>query len=90
MKDRIEQLEYTVMELGTELYKAKSEMQQISKVQRATLASLKGLRNVLDSKGVIDKDDIEIEIELTRLIEKLDKLGEVAYENNGPLKRGFN
>jgi hypothetical protein len=71
MKDRIEQLEYTVMELGTELYKAKSEMQQISKVQRATLASLKGLRNVLDSKGVIDKDDIEIEIELTRLIEKL-------------------
>lgn len=78
------------MELGTELYKVKSEIQQISKVQKATLASLKGLRNALDSKGVIDKDDVDIEIELTRLIEKLDKLSEVGYENSGPLKRGFN
>jgi hypothetical protein len=90
MKDRIGQLEYTIMELGTEIYRLKSEMQQMSNIQSKSLKTLKGLQNMLDERGVIAMEDFDIETDLQQLLDKLDKLNEMEYENSKPLKRSFN
>ena len=90
MKDRVGQLEYTIMELGTELYRLKSEIQQMVNVQTKSLKTLKGLRDVLDERGVISKEDLDIEVDVHNLLDKLEKLGELEFENSKTTKRSFN
>ena len=57
MSDRVDQLEYTVMELGTEVFRLKSQISDISSVQEKTAKTLKNLKDILDEKGVISEDD---------------------------------
>jgi regulator of replication initiation timing len=59
MSNRIDQLEYTVMELGTEIFRLKSQISEMSSVQENMSKTLKNLKDVLDDKGVICEDDFD-------------------------------
>jgi len=59
MDKDLEKLEFTVMELGAEIFKLRQELTNINQVQENYVSMLTKLKNLLDDKGVICKDDIE-------------------------------
>ena len=59
MHKDLEKLEFTVMELGAEIFKLRQELTNINQVQENYVSMLSKLKNLLDDKGVICKDDIE-------------------------------
>ncbi len=64
MASRIEQLERTVLELGTEIFKLRSQITDLSKFHDQFLKTMKGLKIILDDKGLITTDDFETAIDL--------------------------
>ena len=59
MHKDLEKLEFTVMELGAEIFKLRQELTNINQVQENYVSMLSKLKNLLDEKGVICKEDIE-------------------------------
>ena len=59
MHKDLEKLEFTVMELGAEIFKLRQELTNINQVQENYVSMLSKLKNLLDDKGVICKEDIE-------------------------------
>lgn len=59
MENRMDQLEYTVMELGTEIFRLKSQLSDMSEFQDKVSRTLKSLRDLIDEKGMITEDDFD-------------------------------
>jgi len=64
MNSRLAQLENTVLELGTELYRIRSTMTGLTELQEQFIQTLKGLQEILDDKGLIAREDFEAAAEL--------------------------
>ncbi len=60
MAGKIDQLEYTVMELGTEVFRLKSKVSEISANQEQFIRTLQNLKNIIEEKGIITEDDFEM------------------------------
>lgn len=59
MNDKIDQLEYTVMELGTEIFRLKTQISEMTNVQESMSKTLTTLKDILDEKGVICEEDFD-------------------------------
>lgn len=59
MDNKIDQLEYTVMELGTEIFRLKSQISEMNSVQEGMTRTLKNLKDVLEEKGLISEEDFD-------------------------------
>jgi len=68
MSDRIDQLEYTVMELGAEMFRLKQELSHISSMKENILSVLKKLQLILDEKGIIDSEEFDIATSLQQFL----------------------
>lgn len=62
--DRINQLERTVLELGTELFKVKGEVISLKDYHTNFVDIVDGLKKILDEKGLINTEDFEAAVEL--------------------------
>jgi len=71
MADRVNLLEHTVMELGTEMYKLKAEVKSINDFSQKMIRALTGLKAILDEKGVISSEDFETAVELNDVMTRL-------------------
>ena len=58
-EDKLRQLERTILELGTEIFRIKSEMGSLRDFNDHFVEVMKGLKNILDEKGLITADDFE-------------------------------
>lgn len=67
-QDRLEQLERTVLELGTELYRLKNEIGSARSAHNHFLEVMKGLKMILDEKGLISLEDFENAVDLGNAI----------------------
>jgi len=61
---RVEQLERTILELGTEIFKLRSHISDISKFEDRFLKTMRGLKIILDDKGLITSEDFETALDL--------------------------
>lgn len=59
MSNRIDQLEYTVMELGSQVFRLKQELNSLNQNQSAVFEFIKNVRSVLEDKGLYDLLDFE-------------------------------
>ena len=80
-KARIEMLERTVLELGAELFQMKSTIGKTEQSHEQFLALVKGLKRLLDDKGLITVDDFEAAVELGAAIEQFSSQQEHAVHN---------
>lgn len=64
MDNRIEQLEYTVMELGTEIFRLKSQINEMTDRQSHLNGLVNTIRCLLDEKGIVEADDIDLNTDL--------------------------
>ena len=60
MDNRIEQLEYTVMELGTEIFRLKSQINEMTDRQTQLNCLVNTIRSLLDEKGIVEEEDIDL------------------------------
>lgn len=66
MDTRVDQLEYTVMELGTEVFRLKSEISNMTQIQKQMVKALQKFKAVIDDQGMISLEDFEkINLELS-------------------------
>jgi hypothetical protein len=59
MKDQIDLLEKTILDLGTEVYRLKHALVSMTLRQQAINKLIDGLRNMLDEKGLITNEEVE-------------------------------
>ncbi len=62
------QLEQTVLELGVELYRLKSDINRIQESNEQFLRMVKGLKAILDEKGIIEADDFEAAVDIASAV----------------------
>ena len=56
---KYQELELNILNLGTEIYLLKNQMNQMNQMQCHFVEILKGLKLLLDEKGILDSDDFE-------------------------------
>jgi len=62
MSNRVSQLEYTVLELGAEVYRLKHEVKKMTSTNEMISSAFNKLRNLLDDKLIIDSDEFDIQL----------------------------
>jgi hypothetical protein len=87
MKDRIELLERTILDLGAEVYKLKHALVGATLKQQAMNKLLEGLRGMLDEKGLITQEEIEEASIMSELVDQrtppVDNEPEKLYTKKG-------
>lgn len=68
--DKLELLERSVMELGSEVYGLRSTVTKGRRQVEEVLSVFHGLKQLLDEKGLITIEDFDAAIELGEVIEK--------------------
>lgn len=66
---RLEMLERTIMELGADIISLKGSMNKYRKNQDQMLQVFKGLKQILDEKGLVTMDDFDAAIEIGEVLE---------------------
>lgn len=85
---RIEMLERTVMELGTELFILKNAQTKHQGSHEQFISIVKGLKQLLDEKGLITVDDFDAAVELGEVIERFNAQLDGAQDMGKKTKAG--
>lgn len=59
---KVQQLENSLMELGTEMFRLKHQLADLQVAQSQMVKTMTGLKNILDEKGLITIDDFELAV----------------------------
>ena len=62
--DRLGQLEHSLLELGTEMFRLKHQVADLGDFRDRLLGTLNGLKRILDEKWVVSNDDFDAAVEL--------------------------
>ena len=68
MSAKVEHLERTILELGSELFRLKHRMDEIDKTNESYNQIFTSLKKLLDEKGIISADDFEDVIALDKIL----------------------
>ena len=80
MSDRINRLESTVLELGTELFRLRNELEQMNDFRDQFVGVMKGLKHMLDEKGLITLEDFDAAIDFGEIFEQFHSSQEGTLE----------
>ena len=78
--NKLEVLERTVLELGAELFRLKTELTDVKNFHNHFVSTLKGLKELFDEKGMIHSEDFEAAIELGNALAIEKAQGDPAFE----------
>lgn len=67
-RDKVDQLERTILELGAEIFRLKTELSELKTNYSEIEGSIKGLREYLDDKGIITNEDFETTVQVNRML----------------------
>ncbi len=88
VKSRMDMLERTVLELGTELYNMKGRVEKNQETHVKFVALIKGLKTLLDEKGLITPDDFDAAVELGEVVERINTQDHGQSDLDKPKKSG--
>lgn len=71
MADRLDQLEYTVMELGAEVFRLRQEVNELSSRNEDFTKAFQQIKEILSEKGIINSDDIDLSTNLQTILNQL-------------------
>lgn len=81
-EDKISQLERTILELGSEVFRIKTEMYSLKSNQENFCEVMKGLKNILDEKGLISSEDFDGAVDLGQaLAASANTIHDTQYED---------
>ena len=67
-QDKINQLERTILELGTEIFRMKTQVSALKSHHDNFIEIMSGLKNILDEKGLINEEDFDNAVGLGQAI----------------------
>lgn len=67
-KDRMNQLERTILELGTEIFRMKGDIGSLKNYHERFVEIVDGLKKILDEKGLINHEDFEAAVDLGKAL----------------------
>jgi len=67
-KDKVDQLERTILELGAEIFRLKTEITELKTNYSDIQGSIKGLKEFLDDKGIIMSEDFETTVQVSSML----------------------
>lgn len=70
LSEKMELLERSVMELGTEVYSLRSTVTKGKQHVEQVLSVFQGLKRLLDEKGLVTVDDFDAAVELGEVLEQ--------------------
>ena len=73
MSDRMKQLETSLLELGTEMFRLKHQLAAVVDQGKHFVASMKNLKLILDEKGLISQDDFESVVDMAEATKPVTK-----------------
>lgn len=76
----VHQLEQTVLELGVEVYRLKSEIGKIQEANEQFVRMVKGLKAIMDEKGIIEADDFEAAVDIASAVAAATPVGDSGME----------
>lgn len=85
---RLELLERTVMELGADIISVRSSMNKYKKSHAQLLQIFKGLKQLLDEKGLVTLEDFDAAVEIGEVLEYFNAHLENHAEQTGGKKIG--
>ncbi len=68
MSEKVDQLERTILELGSEIFRVKHRMDEVEKSNNTYKQVFLSLKLMLDEKGIISADDFDEAIALDRIL----------------------
>jgi hypothetical protein len=68
MSGKVDQLERTILELGSEIFRVKHRMDEVEKSNSTYKQVFLSLKLLLDEKGIISADDFDETIALDRIL----------------------
>jgi len=68
MSAKVEHLERTILELGSELFRLKHRMDELDKTNESYNQVFTSLKKLLDDKGIISADDFDDVIALDKIL----------------------
>ena len=81
MKSKIDHLERTVLELATQLYRLKHQIDEISRTNDGYKDVFASLKQLMDERGIISAEDFEDAIALDKIL-NLNSSGQSAEISN--------
>lgn len=75
---KMAQLEHTVMELGAEIFRLKTQIATFHEQYGQNVKAMKALRGLLDDKGVITSDDFDLAIDLSAMMDDITAQSEMS------------
>lgn len=85
---RIELLERSIMELGADLITVKSSMNKYKKSHSHLLQIFKGLKQLLDEKGLVTLEDFDSAVEIGEVLEHFNTHQEAVRDDHASKKVG--
>ncbi len=80
--DRLQQLERTVLELGTELFRMKTDVNSLRGFNSNFVEIMKGLQHILDEKGLISLEDFDNAIDLGQAISSINAVNDLSFDEH--------
>ncbi len=88
VKSRMDMLERTVLELGSELYNMKGQVQKNQETHVQFVLLIKSLKTLLDEKGLITPDDFDSAVELGQVADRINNPDHGHSDLDKPKKSG--
>ena len=85
---RIELLERSIMELGADLITVKSSMNKYKKSHSHLLQIFKGLKQLLDEKGLVTLEDFDAAVEIGEVLEHFNAHLDASHDDHASKKVG--
>ncbi len=71
MNNKLDQLERALLEMGSEMYRLKSELIEMRDNQGQFIKSMQSLKTLLDEKGMVTEDEFESALDLADIMNKM-------------------
>lgn len=71
VSSKIEQLERALLEMGSEMYRLKSELIEMRDHQGQFVKTMQSLKTLLDEKGMVTADEFESALDLAEILNKM-------------------
>lgn len=71
LQSRLDLLERTILDLGTQLYEVKGRLAKSQEKQASMVELLHGIRHLLDEKGLLCAEDFDAAVDLSTAVSPL-------------------
>ena len=69
--EKLDLIERGILDLGTELFQLKQKLGEMTNFQEDFIRTMLGLKEILDEKGLLSKEDFEDAIDLQNILKQI-------------------